>query len=116
MTNQLTFEHFADMSRLRAARWHADKPWSQNDWMVAVMGELGEAANFLKKLNRSRDGIAGNNQNDAKLMAALHEEIADTLAYLFLFADSVGCDLEEATIDKFNKVSQRHGFPERIIQ
>lgn len=26
--------------------------WSLSDWMVATMGELGEAANVLKKLNR----------------------------------------------------------------
>ena len=34
--------------------------WSLSDWMTAVTGELGEAANIAKKLNRVRDGIPGN--------------------------------------------------------
>ncbi len=39
---------------------HALGSWSLSDWMTAVMGELGEAANVAKKLNRVRDGIRGN--------------------------------------------------------
>jgi hypothetical protein len=38
---------------------HALLSWSMSDWMTATLGELGEAANVLKKLNRVRDGIIG---------------------------------------------------------
>lgn len=34
--------------------------WSVSDWFTATMGELGEAANVAKKLNRIRDGVPGN--------------------------------------------------------
>lgn len=39
---------------------HKLTDWSLSDWMTALMGELGEAANVAKKLNRIRDGIPGN--------------------------------------------------------
>lgn len=39
--------------------------WSGSDWMVAVVGEIGEAANNLKKLNRVRDGIRRNTEDES---------------------------------------------------
>ncbi len=36
---------------------HALQSWSLSDWFTAILGELGEAANVAKKLNRIRDGI-----------------------------------------------------------
>lgn len=42
-------------------------------------------------------------------------EAADVLAYLVLAVDSVaGADLNTASVSKFNEVSERYGFPERI--
>lgn len=92
---------------------HSIESWTSSDWMVAVLGELGEAANVVKKLNRLRDGIPGNKLEETKefLHAKLRKEIADTLSYLDLFAQSVDVDLMEATIDKFNEVSERIGYP-----
>jgi NTP pyrophosphatase (non-canonical NTP hydrolase) len=39
---------------------HQLTDWSLSDWMTALTGEVGEAANIVKKLNRIRDNIAGN--------------------------------------------------------
>lgn len=44
---------------------HKMSDWSTSDWMTATLGELGEAANIVKKLNRVRDGIPGNTQRAA---------------------------------------------------
>lgn len=41
--------------------------WSLSDWFTATLGELGEAANVAKKLNRVRDGIPGNKETEAEL-------------------------------------------------
>lgn len=75
--------------------------------MTAVTGELGEAANVVKKLNRVRDGIPGNAQSEAELRAALREEVADVFIYLDLLAQSQGFDLADAVREKFNKTSRK---------
>lgn len=85
--------------------------WSLSDWFTATMGELGEAANVAKKLNRERDGIPGNDKTPDELKAMLQEEIADVFIYLDLLAQSEGIDLTQAVIEKFNKTSAKVGYP-----
>lgn len=63
---RLTFSQFSKANRERCESPdgfnHDLNSWSTSDWITAVMGELGEAANVVKKLNRVRDGIPGNPQ------------------------------------------------------
>lgn len=90
---------------------HAINSWSLSDWFTATMGELGEAANVAKKLNRVRDGIPGNGdatEND--LRESLADEIADTFIYLDLLAQSAGIDLQRAVVSKFNRTSEKIGY------
>ena len=42
------------------------------------------------------------------------KELADVVTYLDLLAFRCGVDLGRATMDKFNEVSERVGFPDRI--
>ena len=91
---------------------HNLNDWSLSDWMTAVAGELGEAANVVKKLNRVRDGIPGNKETEAELRAALAEEIADTVIYLDLLAQAAGFDLETIRDAKFAKTSAKIGYVE----
>jgi NTP pyrophosphatase (non-canonical NTP hydrolase) len=44
----------------------------------------------------------------------LAEEIADTVTYADLLAAHYGIDLAAAVADKFNRVSRRQGFPDRL--
>ena len=44
----------------------------------------------------------------------LTDEIADTALYLDLLAARAGIDLGAAIVRKFNRVSEKHGFPERL--
>ena len=89
----LLFREFARINARRAARWHTDAPWSPSEWITALTGELGEAAevldqmpeadqiladpdlrrltaavgkaaNIIKKLNRHAQGLAGNKPKD----------------------------------------------------
>ena len=112
----LTFSRFARVNCERCAAWHGDsRPWTLSDWATATAGELGEACNIIKKLNRSQDGVSGNRGvTDEELHEHLGEELADTLTYLFLLADAAGVNLEAAVEHKFNAVSEKHGFPHRI--
>lgn len=66
--------------------------WSLSDWMVATIGELGEAANVLKKLNRVRDGIPGNSETPEQLKGMFADELADTYIYLDLMCRSQGLE------------------------
>lgn len=109
---------FSDFSKTNRARCehpqgfhHALNSWSLSDWLTATMGELGEAANIAKKLNRVRDGIPGNTVTEEELRAAFREEIADVFIYLDLLAQSQGIDLASAVREKFNKTSRKLGCP-----
>lgn len=88
---------------------HRLSDWSLSDWMTATLGELGEASNVAKKLNRVRDGIPGNRELPEELIDMLADEIADTFIYLDLLAQSQGIDLADAVIDKFNRTSEKIG-------
>ena len=89
---------------------HKLDSWSLSDWMTATAGELGEAANVAKKLNRVRDGIPGNAESEATLRANLTDEIADTFIYLDLLAQSQGIDLAAAVRSKFDRTSRKIGY------
>ena len=78
------------------------------------MGELGEAANVAKKLNRVRDGIPGNEETPDQLREELQNELADTFIYLDLLAQSVGVDLSEAVPRVFDAKSEKIGYPQRV--
>lgn len=94
---------------------HPIDAWTLSDWMTAVAGELGEAANVAKKLNRVRDGIVGNKETPEELRSALADELADTFIYLDLVAQSQGIDLEAAIIEKFNRTSAKIGYANTLF-
>jgi len=89
---------------------HQLRDWSLSDWMTATMGELGEAANIAKKLNRCRDGIPGNTETEAELCVKIADEFADTFIYLDLMVQSQGLNLAEIVQDKFKRTSAKIGF------
>ena len=89
---------------------HTLESWSTSDWFVAVTGELGEAANVTKKLNRCRDGIPGNKLSREELEADLRKELGDTLVYLDLLAQSLGIDLLSAAEEVFDAKSVQIGY------
>mgnify|MGYP001617981642 CR=1 FL=1 len=112
---------FADFARVNKARCeavdgfgHALGAWSTSDWFLAAIGELGEAANKAKKLNRVRDGIPGNTETTGELISGLAEELADTVIYLDLLTQSLGFDLGEIVTAKFNAKSDEMGFSYKL--
>lgn len=113
----MTFELFSAMNKTRC-----ESPlgfnkrlgdWTLSDWMVATLGELGEAANVAKKLNRVRDGTPGNTETEEELRSKLADELADTFIYLDLLVQSQGLGLEEIVKAKFNKTSEKINYPGR---
>lgn len=114
MSKELTFSHFRAANVARCLKWHplGIESWSQSDWLTAVTGELGELASLIKMQNRERDGLPGNKFSPTQKQIA--DELADVATYLDLLAASYGIDLGRAIAEKFNEVSARVGFPDRI--
>lgn len=110
----LTFEQFRAANVSRCIRWHPEgiESWSPSDWLTAVTGELGELASLLKMRNRERDGLPGNKFSPTDKQIA--DELADVVTYLDLLAAVLDVDLGRAVAEKFNEVSIRVGFPERL--
>lgn len=76
--------------------------WSPAQWCQAIMGELGEYANLRKKFERG-------DISEAEFKREAAYELADIQTYLDLLAFQLGINLGDATIKKFNMVSQRVG-------
>lgn len=118
----LSFRDLADTNRSRANRWHHGNmdEWSPSDWFMALVGEIGEAANVMKKIRRLEEGYdsineASRHYTDAKVaLAKVADELADSMIYLDLLATRLGIDLEAAVVAKFNQKSVEYGFPERL--
>jgi NTP pyrophosphatase (non-canonical NTP hydrolase) len=81
--------------------------WCLAQWCNAVTGELGEAANIIKKIERGDITL-----DDARV--ALGKEFADVVTYLDILAFRAGVDLGDATRDKWNEVSARVGCNLRL--
>lgn len=110
----LTFDAFRAANVARCLKWHPQgiESWSPSDWLTAVTGELGELASLLKMRNRERDSLPGNKFSPTQKQIA--DELADVATYLDLLAEVLGVDLGRAVAEKFNEVSERVGFPDRI--
>ena len=81
--------------------------WSRAEWVQALTGELGEAANVSKKISR------GDYTLDEKRHDFSHE-LADVAIYLDLLAFVCDINLEVAIVEKFNDVSQRVSSKARL--
>jgi NTP pyrophosphatase (non-canonical NTP hydrolase) len=114
----LTFQRFSEINRQRCESPegfnHALSSWSTSDWFTAVFGELGEAANVAKKLNRIRDSVRLNANKGAtakELQEKLRQELGDGFVYLDLLAQSLGFLISEAAVEVFNAKSEELGCP-----
>lgn len=105
----MNFREFSALNRQRCESPngfnHKLSGWSLSDWFTATLGELGEAANIAKKLNRVRDDIPGNSETTEWLQRALADELADTFIYLDLLCQSQDISLHDAVMRKFQKTS-----------
>lgn len=119
MVNGLTFDDLTRANRRRCEKWHPgfpnDDTWSLADWSNAMCGEAGEAANVVKKIRRIQTGLSGRvDPPSEELKVMLGEELADVICYLDLLATKAGIDLPAAIVAKFNAISIREGFSDRL--
>lgn len=88
---------------------HSGRDWSPNDWMVATFGELGEAANVMKKVRRG-------DMTFAEARPKLAQEFSDVVIYLDFLANECGVDLGEAIMTTFNAKSDQLELPLYITE
>ncbi|MDQ0314813.1 MazG-like family protein [Amorphus orientalis] len=102
---------------LRSANETRQAEWDPDDRITLayrgneMAGEVGEACNVIKKLERERLGIAGSRAT----LAQLAEELADVVICADLIAMQAGIDLlGEAVPAKFNATSEKTGLRTRL--
>jgi len=100
--NKLRLAHFRNAKGELAHSKSDGSDWTPAQWLQAIVGELGEYANFRKKYERGDISYEVFRENACK-------ELADVQTYLDILATQLEIDLGEATRQKFNEVSQRVG-------
>lgn len=108
---------FVRLSTLREANEVRQKEWDPSDLVTAsyrgneLAGEVGEACNVIKKLERERMGIRGSRDT----VEHLAEELADVVICTDLIAAAYGIDLDAAVARKFNATSEKVGLKTRMV-
>lgn len=109
-SNETNRAHF--FSHLRFANIERDKEWNPKKLLTLSFrgnelgGEVGEAQNIIKKIERERLGLIGSCADAAQLS----EELADIMICVDLIAMEFEIDMVEAIRHKFNKTSAERGL------
>jgi len=105
------------LADLRSANKARQAEWDQDNQITLayrgneLAGEVGEACNVIKKLERERLGIRGSRATKEQLA----EELADVVICADLIAMDAGIDLlNEAVPAKFNATSEKVGLNTRL--
>lgn len=94
----------------RQAAWTGGETVSSLFRATELAGEVGEACNVVKKLERERSGWRGSRATVDDLAA----ELADVVICADLLALAEGIDLDAAVAAKFNATSEKVGLPQRL--
>lgn len=74
---------------------------------IELGGETGELLNKIKKYLRFKAGMVGGEDN----LEDVADELGDVAICCSLLAIQLGISLGDVTARKFNKTSEKHGFP-----
>lgn len=104
----LTFNELRQKSTKRSQESYDDilSNASLSYYGNALAGEVGEACNLIKKVERAK--LVGK-FNDTIPASEIGKELADIIIYADLIATKLGLSLGQCVINKFNEVSDRIG-------
>ena len=95
--------------------------WSLNDWIVAILGEMGELANLAKKLRRGDFSLddevpeaISHKEGVVTYRDWLANEGADVGIYLDIFLFQLRRDLGDVIRRKFNRTSDKIGVEVKL--
>lgn len=100
------FKTLREANILRDKEWNPKKLLSLSFRGNELGGEIGEAQNILKKLERERLGLVGSRAT----VDQLAEELADGHICLDLIAMEFNIPIWDAIKQKFNKTSRERGL------
>ena len=109
-TNNNMFDTLREANIIRQQEWDSDNQISLSYRGNELAGEVGEACNIIKKIDRERIGIRGSRATRQQLA----EELADIIICVDLIAMHEEIDLDEAIREKFNSTSKKYGLQTRI--
>jgi NTP pyrophosphatase (non-canonical NTP hydrolase) len=106
----LEYHNLRDANIARHVEWSGTTDVSLSFRGNELAGEVGEACNVIKKLERERLGLAGSRDT----VEHLAEELADVVICADLIAMDLGIDLDAAVARKFNATSRKVGMATRM--
>src|SRR6476659_5123350 len=106
----ITFQRLREANLQRQAEWDKDGKIDLSYRGNELAGEVGEACNDIKKLERERLGIRGSRTT----VEHLAEELADVVICVDLIASQLQIDLGGAGRGKFNATSEKVGLKTRL--
>jgi NTP pyrophosphatase (non-canonical NTP hydrolase) len=108
----------AQFTTLRGANAARNREWDVDGKITLAFrgnelaGEVGEACNIIKKLERERIGLVGTRATAQQLAY----ELADVVICADLIAMDAGIDLDAAVREKFNATSKKVGLKTRFVE
>jgi NTP pyrophosphatase (non-canonical NTP hydrolase) len=106
----VTFDNLRQANIHRNLEWGEGAAFGTLFHAVSLGGEVGEALNVVKKLERERMGLRGTRST----LFALEQELADSAICVDLVAMSEHIDMDRAIMDKFNLTSINQGLSTRL--
>jgi NTP pyrophosphatase (non-canonical NTP hydrolase) len=80
--------------------------------LVGLLGEVGEFANIVKKINRKMEKHEAYKLDTKQAENNLKEELADSLIYIIRIANILEIDLTTETLAKIEKNKIKYGTSE----
>src|ERR1700761_7560906 len=111
MTDLIEFKTLKEANLARQKEWDAGNQVTASYRGNELAGEVGEACNVIKKLERERLGIRGSRDT----VEHLTEELADVIICVGLLALHYGINIDRAVALKFNATSEKVGLQTRMI-
>jgi NTP pyrophosphatase (non-canonical NTP hydrolase) len=103
---QLSFDTLRKANIERDKEWNPDKKLTPLFRATELAGEVGEALNVVKKLEREKLGLVGSRAT----LEQLRNELADIMICVDLLAMEYGIDMAYGTAIKFNDTSMQRGL------
>lgn len=107
-----SFATLREANAARQAEWDVGGQLSLSFRSNELAGEVGEACNVAKKIERERLGIKGSRAT----LEQLADELADVVICADLVAMAEGIDLVSAIARKFNATSEKVGLRTRLME
>lgn len=102
----LDFQQLQVANALRQAEWDPNSAIDLSYRGTELGGEVGEALNLIKKLERERLGIRGSRTT----VQDLADELADVIICVSLIANHCKFNLGDAVRNKFNATTKKYNL------